>query len=90
MDLTQYIEAGTRGGAARPRWAVNVGWEGCHGPSPRCRGGSLSLAMRGGGFSGSKSRYAMHISHLSDRSITKSLLVRIICTLRLEDGALPA
>ena len=62
MDLTQYIEAGTRGGAARPRWAVNVGWEGCHGPSPRCRGGSLRLAMRGGGFSGSKSRYAAQLS----------------------------
>ena len=52
--LTQYVHPGTRGGAVRARWSVNVGWESCYGPSPRCCGGSLSLAVRGGGFCGSK------------------------------------
>ena len=71
IALTQYIEVGTRGGAARPRWPVNVGWEKWYDPSLRYRGGSLQLglAMRGG-VSGQK---ALHI-HLiyPNRSITKS------------------
>ena len=62
IALTQYVEPGTRGGAVRPRYSARIGWASCHAPGSRRCGGFFSLAVRGGGFSWSKSRYAAQLS----------------------------